>query len=470
MLALFKLDDLIPFLCIGAIAISAIYHCNLFYFNRTKLLGVYSIYLVLCLLFLLQATITSNRVENPPIVPLLFCASTLWLSHLIYIYFLLFTLKKREKEYLVIKFIRKIWMVFILSTICHIFNFLGPLKYQDIVWYFALIFDSITPLSILILTYLLFKEKRDAFNLNIIIATLFLILFNLLDVVFSYDIIGAFEIPIDSLSFVGMGYFTQAIFFSLAFSFKVKMEAKENFLAKEKLTLQILKLETERKKAAEVLLKHEFNLREERHKTIIAQRKIIANELQDSLTESLMAVKYLVNDQHRKTQSAHETENLVEIEEEIDLIFNDAKNFNSFLTNQDLFYSNYVYDIDAYLNKTKLRFKSLNLIRINTEYNPELIESLLPINISECVYLCIKECLTNIIKHADATDVLISILFENSFCKLTVADNGKGIAPNLIQEGVGLNNLKLRVQDLNGEFSIANNSPGSLICIKLPLN
>ncbi|MFC3362756.1 hypothetical protein ACFOG5_06170 [Pedobacter fastidiosus] len=98
MLALFKLDDLIPFLCIGAIAISAIYHCNLFYFNRTKLLGVYSIYLVLCLLFLLQATITSNRVENPPIVPLLFCASTLWLSHLIYIYFLLFTLKKRKRS------------------------------------------------------------------------------------------------------------------------------------------------------------------------------------------------------------------------------------------------------------------------------------------------------------------------------------------------------------------------------------
>ena len=74
------------------------------------------------------------------------------------------------------------------------------------------------------------------------------------------------------------------------------------------------------------------------------------------------------------------------------------------------------------------------------------------------VFLVIKELLNNIVKHAQATEVKISLKIESGYLALTIQDNGIGINPeNFRKAGNGLNNIKKRMADMQLDFSIENN-------------
>ena len=82
------------------------------------------------------------------------------------------------------------------------------------------------------------------------------------------------------------------------------------------------------------------------------------------------------------------------------------------------------------------------------------------------VYRIVQECLTNIARHAGATNVQIDVARCNDeahadVVKVTVSDNGKGFAGQLEREATrfGLIGMRERVQALNGEFRI-DSSPG----------
>ena len=70
------------------------------------------------------------------------------------------------------------------------------------------------------------------------------------------------------------------------------------------------------------------------------------------------------------------------------------------------------------------------------------------------VYRMIQELLTNIIKHAEATQVLIQLVREGERFNLTVEDNGKGFDPHEDKRGAGLANIKVRAEYLNGNVDI----------------
>lgn len=79
------------------------------------------------------------------------------------------------------------------------------------------------------------------------------------------------------------------------------------------------------------------------------------------------------------------------------------------------------------------------------------------------VFLVIKEALQNIVKHANATEVVITLSKEPEGLSLTIHDNGKGIdLDNLRQFSNGLKNMRKRMNDLGLEFSIERNA-GTLI-------
>lgn len=79
------------------------------------------------------------------------------------------------------------------------------------------------------------------------------------------------------------------------------------------------------------------------------------------------------------------------------------------------------------------------------------------------IFLVIKEALQNIVKHANATEVVITLSKEPEGLSLTIHDNGKGIdLDNLRQFSNGLKNMRKRMNDLGLEFSIERNE-GTLI-------
>lgn len=85
------------------------------------------------------------------------------------------------------------------------------------------------------------------------------------------------------------------------------------------------------------------------------------------------------------------------------------------------------------------------------------------------IFLSFKETLNNILKHAQATKVQITIEADEQRLNIRIQDNGVGIdLKNLRRFGNGLNNIKKRIQSIQGEFVIANDN-GTLVSFDLDL-
>jgi len=96
---------------------------------------------------------------------------------------------------------------------------------------------------------------------------------------------------------------------------------------------------------------------------------------------------------------------------------------------------------------------------------------------AEILYNAIRELLMNVIKHACAQNVDISILRKNGNIQITVKDDGVGFkvpteSPKLVeQSGFGLFSVKDRVEAVGGNLAISSvKSKGSRITLTAPLD
>jgi two-component system, NarL family, sensor histidine kinase UhpB len=86
------------------------------------------------------------------------------------------------------------------------------------------------------------------------------------------------------------------------------------------------------------------------------------------------------------------------------------------------------------------------------------------------LYRIIQESLTNVIKHANASEVHVNIIHEPNLLSVSIYDNGKGFEASLIQRGLGLLGMQERVQALNGEIELSSDiNQGVKIDIEIPL-
>jgi two-component system NarL family sensor kinase len=87
------------------------------------------------------------------------------------------------------------------------------------------------------------------------------------------------------------------------------------------------------------------------------------------------------------------------------------------------------------------------------------------------LFRVIQECINNSIKHAEASTLHISLIHDNDGVSITIEDNGKGFSKDRQQneDGMGLSNIKSRIQFLKGTVDI-DSSPGNgtLVAIHVP--
>ncbi|MFT5918671.1 MAG: PAS domain S-box-containing protein [Granulosicoccus sp.] len=97
------------------------------------------------------------------------------------------------------------------------------------------------------------------------------------------------------------------------------------------------------------------------------------------------------------------------------------------------------------------------------------VERRFPEDVEINVYRIVQELLNNCIKHAQAKDVFVTLIKYKDTLLLTVEDDGGGMA-NIDHTGIGLNNVKLRSDIINGEMNIDSSlGKGSLINIEVPI-
>ena len=98
----------------------------------------------------------------------------------------------------------------------------------------------------------------------------------------------------------------------------------------------------------------------------------------------------------------------------------------------------------------------------------------LPDDVSMAAFRITQEALTNVIRHAQAQNVEISLVRKMDVLHLTVSDDGIGLQPSAngsSYESLGLIGMRERAQAIGGEFQIVTNpQSGTLIKTTLPLN
>jgi two-component system sensor histidine kinase UhpB len=87
------------------------------------------------------------------------------------------------------------------------------------------------------------------------------------------------------------------------------------------------------------------------------------------------------------------------------------------------------------------------------------------------LYRIVQEQLRNIIRHSKANSIQIKMYVDKEFLKMEISDNGIGLDESKIKKGIGLANIKRRIELFNGEMQIisARNEGCNLLAI-IPLD
>lgn len=86
------------------------------------------------------------------------------------------------------------------------------------------------------------------------------------------------------------------------------------------------------------------------------------------------------------------------------------------------------------------------------------------------LYRVIQECLNNVVRHAHATELDISIVGADDGVDVLIEDNGIGFSPatGAVSRGIGIHNVRSRVQYLNGTVEWDNTGSGTVVAIHIP--
>ena len=123
----------------------------------------------------------------------------------------------------------------------------------------------------------------------------------------------------------------------------------------------------------------------------------------------------------------------------------------------------------AYIRSYSLEYFEGTGINCHTHVDEDLPNIPVSGDIRRNIYLVVKEALNNILKHANATEVFISLKRVPQGLSLYIQDNGSGIdLGNLRRFGNGLNNMKRRMEERHISFKIENNN-GTLITMHYKL-
>jgi len=84
----------------------------------------------------------------------------------------------------------------------------------------------------------------------------------------------------------------------------------------------------------------------------------------------------------------------------------------------------------------------------------------LPDEISICLYRFVQEALTNVLRHANASSVKVTLGYRSNWITLSVLDDGQGMNTTSYLGGIGLQGMRERLNLLGGRLEIQS-SPGN---------
>lgn len=212
---------------------------------------------------------------------------------------------------------------------------------------------------------------------------------------------------------------------------------------------------TERKQAEDLLRRHEAQLKELTAKLLATQereRQRLARELHDDFTQRLAVLAVDIGSLERSFPPDSSLRgHLQHLRQAAGQLAHDAQAFAYQLHPSLLEHLGLEAAIRDHVDEFRRR------TGLSVRYVRRDISKSLPIDTATCLYRVTQECLQNIHKHAEASEVLVRLLRTPKGVGVCIRDNGKGFSPDpdgVPSPGLGLISMEERVHLMKGTFRI----------------
>jgi signal transduction histidine kinase len=125
-----------------------------------------------------------------------------------------------------------------------------------------------------------------------------------------------------------------------------------------------------------------------------------------------------------------------------------------------------------YACKHAQEYLALAGVRYRAEVPAQLPAVNIPPEVRHNVFLAFKEAVNNVVKHAQASEVRVRLQLQPGNFTLSIEDNGRGLGgrdANATPTRNGLRNMRKRMEDIHGEFSISpGTGGGTIVCLVVP--
>jgi len=225
-----------------------------------------------------------------------------------------------------------------------------------------------------------------------------------------------------------------------------KLREKERLLHEEQLKLMLENQRTE--------------IIKEKIKSKLEERGRLSQELHDGIASDIAALKIDIDSD--KNLNKNEIDKLVS---KIDCLYNEIRNLAHNLDPDnitDIDFSKFVENLSLVLEKSGLFVKK----RIYISKKIDGLEVSVLVNL----YRIFQEISTNILKHSKATEVFFEVFEDENELKIQIRDNGVGFDLSNSKYGIGLKNIKNRVDSFQGKINIKSSiGLGTDIRIDIPI-
>ena len=194
------------------------------------------------------------------------------------------------------------------------------------------------------------------------------------------------------------------------------------------------------------------------------EKYFISGELHDNVAQILIGAKLSLSGVKGHTEK--EIENIEHVKKYINMSIDEIRNLSHNLAPSAYYQKDFINSITQLLKNVNKQ----NGYHIKFDYDTITdadINGELQLNI----YRILQEQLQNIIKHAEATNIEVTLkMIENAYIRLTIKDDGIGFDMDKEFKGIGLQNIKNRAETFSGTYKLSTTPlNGCTVIVTIPI-
>ena len=207
---------------------------------------------------------------------------------------------------------------------------------------------------------------------------------------------------------------------------------------------------------------------DERLRIQLDERRRIARELHDSISQYLIAIGLLLLSARRRTDDEVVDQLIVEAEDATAEALREVR-ATSYLLHAPLIEAGGLVEaietlVDGYSRR----------IGLPIDFTARLPDPAAIAPVEVALFRITQEALANVHRHAEASQASVLLEYDGNEVTLTVEDDGKGLAdvagaPS-VQLGVGIKSMRARTEELGGRLELRSTLKGTRLTARIPVN